>query len=114
MYLPMEESLAGTSVARGLMRLCDLDHAARRRRLHYQQWCEAVRGLPHCRPLFPKLPADCTLYMFPPPIDAPRQHFFALKKLGMPIWRWDGWRSRTARWRPITASACCICPAIKA
>lgn len=89
MYQTAEEGLAGPSTARSLMRLCDLDHAARRRRRHYQQWCDAVQDLPHCRPLFPALPADCTPYMFPLLIDAPQQHFFALKKLGMPIWRWD-------------------------
>jgi perosamine synthetase len=89
MYLPHEEGLAGSTAARWLMRICNLDEAVRQRRENYRHWCEAVRHLPHCRPLFPVLPDDCAPYMFPLLIDHPRPHFFALKKLGLPIWRWD-------------------------
>jgi dTDP-4-amino-4,6-dideoxygalactose transaminase len=89
MYLAHEEGLAGTRAARWLMALCDIDHAAQRRRSHYQRWAATVAALPHCRPLFEQLPEDCAPYMFPLLIEQPQQHFFALKKLGMPIWRWD-------------------------
>ncbi len=89
MYLKSEEGLAGPAIAGALMRLCDLDHVARQRRANYRRWAAAVAALPHCRPLWPQLPDDCAPYMFPLLIDHPDQHFHALKKLGMPIWRWD-------------------------
>ena len=48
-----------------------------------------MADLPHCQALVPKLPADCVPYMFPLRIDHPEVHFFALKQLGVPVWRWD-------------------------
>lgn len=89
MYVSGEERTRGALAAGWLMRLCDLDHVAVRRRAHYQSWCRAVADLPHARPLFPQLPADCVPYMFPLLLDHPEVHFAPLKRLGMPIWRWD-------------------------
>ncbi|HEY6510799.1 MAG TPA: hypothetical protein VI032_02405 [Burkholderiaceae bacterium] len=88
-YDPGEEGRAGPLVARALASLCDVDHIARRRRENYQRWSRAVQGLPRCRPFFASLPDDCVPYMFPLLIDEPDTHFYVLKQLGMPIWRWD-------------------------
>ena len=66
-----------------------LDSIAGPRRRNYGRWLEAVASLPNCHPLYPVLPDDCIPYMFPLVIDRPAPHFFWLKKLGMPIWRWD-------------------------
>jgi len=68
----------------------------RSRRRHYGRWTEAVAGIPGCRPLVPVLPAGCIPYMFPLYIERPESHFAPLKRLGVPIWRWDS----------IAASAC--------
>jgi dTDP-4-amino-4,6-dideoxygalactose transaminase len=88
-YDPRDEGRAGSVVSQALMRLCDIQDVAARRRAHYARWCDAVRGLPHCRVLFERLPEDCVPYMFPLLIDHPDTHFYVLKQLGMPIWRWD-------------------------
>jgi perosamine synthetase len=89
MYVSSEQPLAGPRTARWLMKLCSVDHVARRRRDNYLRWRDAVTGLPHCRPLFGQLPDDSVPYMFPLLIEHPQAHFYALKRLGMPIWRWD-------------------------
>ena len=39
--------------------------------------------------LFPELPPSVIPYMFPLLIDHPAPHFYLLKHLGVPIWRWD-------------------------
>ncbi len=62
---------------------------ARRRRAHYQRLLEAVRPLPHCRPLFEQLPEGWVPYMFPLLLARPDPHFFALKQRGLPLGRWD-------------------------
>lgn len=89
MYDRREEGLAATHTSRFLMRLCDTDDLAERRRAHYRRWLDTVRGLPHCRPLFDTLPDDAVPYMFPLLIEQPQTQFFWLKQLGVPIWRWD-------------------------
>jgi dTDP-4-amino-4,6-dideoxygalactose transaminase len=88
-YDRAEEGLAGSRVSRWLTGLCNIEQLAERRRANYRRWHEAVRGLPNCRALFERLPDDCVPYMFPLRIDHPQPHFFMLKKLGVPIWRWD-------------------------
>jgi len=84
-----EEGLGSSRVARALAGLCDVDRIAQRRRENYRRWSEAVSGLPRCRPLVAELPRDCVPYMFPLLIDEPDTHFYVLKQLGVPIWRWD-------------------------
>jgi dTDP-4-amino-4,6-dideoxygalactose transaminase len=88
-YQRAEEHQQSLACSRWVMRHTNVQHLAERRRQHYQQWVRAVAGLPHCRALFAELPADCVPYMFPLLIDHPAPHFFALKHLGVPIWRWD-------------------------
>lgn len=88
-YQPEQEHLQSLACSRWVMHHTNLQRLTYLRRQHYLQWADAVAGLPHCRPLFPALPADCVPYMFPLYIDLPETHFFALKQLGIPIWRWD-------------------------
>ena len=59
------------------------------RQANYRRWAKAVEDLPHCQALFPELPENCTPYMFPLLIAHPEPHFYWLKQLGLPIWRWD-------------------------
>jgi hypothetical protein len=88
-YQPEQEHLQSLACSRWVMRHTHLQRLTDHRRQNYQHWSNAVAGLPHCHALFPALPANCVPYMFPLYIDHPETHFFALKQLGMPIWRWD-------------------------
>lgn len=75
--------------SRWLASLSSPDFIARQRKWNYRRWLEAVSGLPNCRALYPSLPEECAPYMFPLFIEHPDPHFFWLKQLGLPIWRWD-------------------------
>jgi perosamine synthetase len=80
------ENLAGS---RWIIRHTDIERLTSLRRKNYQEWAQAVAGLPHCHALFPVLPDACVPYMFPLFIQFPDVHFLALKSLGMTEWRWD-------------------------
>ena len=84
-----DEDQQGFAVSRWIFRHSDAQTLVRRRRENYQAWLDGPAGLPHCQALFPSLPSDCVPYMFPLQLDHPQVHFFALKQLGVPIWRWD-------------------------
>ncbi len=82
----------GTAALRStdwLLRLSPIEENIRKRRRNFQRWIEAVRGLPNCHALYSDLLEDCVPYMFPLYIDHPETHFYRLKHLGMPVWRWD-------------------------
>jgi hypothetical protein len=88
-YLSADEHRQGLASSRWIMRHTNIERLANRRREHYMQWVHAVAYLPHCRALYPQLP-DCTVpYMFPLHVDCPDPHYFLLKRMGVPIWRWD-------------------------
>lgn len=88
-YAAVDEQRQSLRWSRWISRHTDLERLAVRRRDNYQRWVDATAALPHCQALFPDLPDDCVPYMFPLHISHPDPHFFALKQLGMPIWRWD-------------------------
>lgn len=84
--------IARTAALRGsrwLIRHSSVGGTIRRRRANYRRWLEAVGTLPHCRPLYPELPEQVVPYMFPLYIEHPLPHFYWLKQLGVPVWRWD-------------------------
>lgn len=89
LYHLAAERSTNLATSRWLMRHTRLRRLMNRRRENYQTWVQSVVQLPHCRVLLPDLPADCVPYMLPLLIDHPELHFFALKQLGLPIWRWD-------------------------
>lgn len=80
---------SASRVSRWLVRRSSPDSVARKRRANFSRWLDATRELPHCRPLYSRLPDDCVPYMFPLYIDHPEPHFDLLKRLGFPVWRWD-------------------------
>lgn len=88
-YRPEDEGRAGLRASRLLMRATDVPRLIARRRRHYAAWVQGVAGLAAARPLRPTLPDSCVPYMFPLLIDHPEFHFALLKRLGVPIWRWD-------------------------
>lgn len=75
--------------SRLIARLSSIDASANARRMNYLRWLDGVADQPNCRPLYSALPNDCIPYMFPLLIDFPAAHFYWLKQLGVPIWRWD-------------------------
>jgi hypothetical protein len=95
-YRREEEGRAALRLSERLCRHADVAAIEGIRRRHYGRWTEALAGIPGCRPLYSVLPAGCIPYMFPLYIDRPESHFAPLKRLGVPIWRWDS----------IAASAC--------
>ena len=88
-YQPADEGLQSLWWSRRVKRHTQVARLADRRRQNYLRWVQAVAGLPCCRALFPELPAYAVPYMFPLLLDYPHAHFYPLKHLGMPIWRWD-------------------------
>lgn len=88
-YRPELQGRASLAAARHLIGRSDVHAIAAARRRRYAQWVQAVAGLPHCRALLPDWHEDDAPYMFPLLIDDPERHFARLKRLGMPIWRWD-------------------------
>lgn len=83
------ETTGSLWVSRWIPRHVDHASLATRRRQRYTQWAEAVTDLPGCRALFPTLPDACVPYMFALHVQRPQECFYALKHLGLPIWRWD-------------------------
>ena len=88
-YAPAMEGLAALATSRWIVDQTDRASLSRRRVAHYRQWAARVAILPHCKALFPDLPPSAIPYMFPLLINHPDPHFYLLKHLGVPIWRWD-------------------------
>lgn len=88
-YRPEKERLASLRFSRFVERHADLSVISASRRANYHRWLAGVRGLKHCRPLYPQLPGGCIPYMFPLYFENPDPHFHALMRLGVPVWRWD-------------------------
>lgn len=71
-----------------------IDHSSirgciQRRQSNYRRWLQGVARLPNCHPLYSELPDDVVPYMFPLCIEHPMPHFYWLKHLAVPVWRWD-------------------------
>lgn len=96
-YRHRSETVAALRISRLVQRHADIDDIARRRRKNYRHLCEGLSGIQHCRPLFAALPDQSIPYMLPLLIDMPDPHFYYLKHLGMPIWRWDSVATSTCR-----------------
>lgn len=89
LYTAAEAKTSALRSSRFIVRYSSIEENIRRRRNNYRRWVKGMEGQPNCRALFPNLPEDCAPYMFPLRIDHPAPHFFWLKQLGVPIWRWD-------------------------
>jgi dTDP-4-amino-4,6-dideoxygalactose transaminase len=88
-YHPAEAGLSALRGSRMIWRHADTPAIAQRRRESYRRWSAATMNLPYCRPLFPELPEGCIPYMLPLRIEHSESHFSLLKRLGVPIFRWD-------------------------
>ena len=89
MYDSRSENDSGLALSRWVMRHTAVSRVVHQRQHNYRQWTRAVAGLRGAKALFTDLPPDCAPYMFALHIAQPEQHFYQLKHLGVPIWRWD-------------------------
>lgn len=89
LYRVEEEHEGGSLWSCLTFRLAPFERIAAQRRKRYGQWLQGLAGTPHCKPLFSDLPNGVTPAFFPLLIEYPDPHFFLLKHLGVPIWRWD-------------------------
>jgi hypothetical protein len=60
-----------------------------RRRHNFQRMLSAFNGQRGMRPLFAQLPPDCAPYVFPLWVESPDPGYIALRRLAMPVFRWD-------------------------
>lgn len=88
-YSENEEGFKSLAGSRFVMRHTNMTRLVDRRRENYFEWAKTVANLPYCQALFPYLPKNCVPYMFPLYIEHPEMHFYSLKRLGVPLWRWD-------------------------
>lgn len=85
-------AVAGTAALRSsrwLIAHSSVSATIQRRQANYRRWLQAAAGLPNCRALYPELTEHVVPYMFPLYIDHPMPHFYWLKQLAVPVWRWD-------------------------
>jgi len=97
----MERSAQSTQYSRALARTASLrssrwvtSHSSvinnvTRRQENYRRWIQALSDVPNCHALYPEIPPDVVPYMFPLYLDTPSPHFYRLKQMGVPVWRWD-------------------------
>ncbi len=88
-YDAREQEQTNLMWSRLVQRHANIPRLVHRRRAHYQRWLDAVTRMEGCRALFPALPKDSVPYMFPLLVDNHGLAFQMLKRLGVPIWRWD-------------------------
>lgn len=88
-YVVADAGRRAFAVSEWIVRHTRRAQLAQRRRRRFVQWLAAVAGLPGCRALYPALPEGCVPYMFPLLLDQAEPRFGTLKRLGLPIWRWD-------------------------
>lgn len=65
------------------------ERIVQRRRQRYAELSERLAGHNGLRPLLPALPPDCAPYVFPLWVEHPNPGYAELRRLGMPVFRWD-------------------------
>jgi perosamine synthetase len=88
-YQHDREGMSALRASRWLINHTAIGPLVSKRQANFRRWLEAVAGLPNCHPLYPELPEHVVPYMFPLYIDHPMPHFYWLKQLAVPVWRWD-------------------------
>ena len=79
-------------VSRTIVAHTAIDHLIATRRNNYRHWLQALAEMGSsgaCRPLYDELPDGCAPYMLPLYLKHPTPYFARLKRLGVPLWRWD-------------------------
>lgn len=74
-------------VSRTILRFSNYQRIIEERRANYRYLLEHLGNSPGIRPLYPELPAGTVPLNFPVFVDSPSTLFPALKRAGVPIWR---------------------------
>ena len=67
----------------------DVQRIVSARRRNYSRFAVAFEGAVGARALFPNLPAGAVPYVFPLWVDDPTLAYPAVRRLGVPLYRWD-------------------------
>lgn len=78
-----------TAVCAWVARFANRDRIVERRRHNYQELGRRLAGLPGMRPLFPQLAEGAAPYVFPLWVNEPDPGYSELRRLGIPVSRWD-------------------------
>ncbi|MDP2881176.1 MAG: DegT/DnrJ/EryC1/StrS family aminotransferase [Azonexus sp.] len=88
-YLLASAKVASLRSSRWVTSHSSVKNNVTRRQENYRRWVQALSHIPNCRALYPEIPPDVIPYMFPLYLDIPMPHFYWLKQMGVPVWRWD-------------------------
>ncbi|UCV01944.1 DegT/DnrJ/EryC1/StrS family aminotransferase [Dechloromonas denitrificans] len=88
-YSPASATTASLLSSRWLTSHSSATNNLSRRQENYRRWVTALSDVPNCHVLYPEIPAHAAPYMFPLYLNYPTPHFYWLKLLGLPVWRWD-------------------------
>ncbi len=76
-------------ISRWMPLITDRRRLAECRCKNYRQLVSVLSGYHGFSPLFPVLPADAVPYVFPLRVDQPDGKYHTLKRLGLPVFRWN-------------------------
>jgi len=88
-YLPISGRTASLRSSRWLTSHSSVKKNITRRQENFQSWLKALSDVPNCHALYGEISPNVVPYMFPLYLDTPMPHFYQLKHLGVPVWRWD-------------------------
>lgn len=77
------------AVVRWMAHRADVEAIAEARRANYREFARSLSSHARMRPLFPDLPLRAVPYVFPLEVDEPEAVYRALRRRGVPLFRWD-------------------------
>lgn len=78
-----------TRPSRWLARWLPRERVVERRRLHYERLAKRLEASSAMHPLLPALPGACAPYVFPLWVQHPDPGYLALRRAGVPVYRWN-------------------------
>jgi dTDP-4-amino-4,6-dideoxygalactose transaminase len=87
-FNPDQINKQGSYISKGIIHFSSHQQIIESRRKNYQYLFDNLKNQSNAHPLY-ELTDETVPYMFPLVINYPAQHFITLKKLGVPIWRWE-------------------------
>lgn len=86
---PAQVGVRATAVVRQVAMRADSERIAIARRANYMLFAALLQKQSGMRPLFPRLPEGAVPYVFPLEVDDPGVLYPALRRRGVPLYRWD-------------------------
>lgn len=81
--------LQSTATVSWAVRHFNVERSAKQRRSNYEDFARLLCNEKQLRPLFPTLPEGAVPYVFPLLVDDPESLYQALRRRGIPLYRWD-------------------------